>query len=243
MTTLDLLPQLSAVALELPRAVSPALAAAVVGAICGVLAFVVVLLLLGRRARRVTQQQSLVRIAPYVTFADPTRTSSLPPLRAMLPSSELSARAFAKMDYADSDPEIEIVAELDVDADFAAADEDLADPADASPAPPPAVAVSPVVILSGPPSDATGTGPHPASVIPASSSAMRSASLADFEVDDSPTEIAETFFDEPPKPMARTARPQIRAVLPSPPRFDATPALPLGTPTPVTPGTRIDRHP
>lgn len=54
--------------------------------------------------------------------------------------------------------------------------------------------------------------PHPLGVI-------KGASLADFEVDDSPTEIAETLFDEPPRPLQRGATPRIRPIAPAPPRF------------------------
>ena len=67
---------------------------------------------------------------------------------------------------------------------------------------------------------------------------MRAASIADLEMDDSPTEIGETYFDEPPQPRRRTDPPKIRAIAPSAPRFPAaqpepTPLLPQITPPPA----------
>lgn len=63
------------------------------------------------------------------------------------------------------------------------------------------------------------SGVHPLAVIPGDSSVMRAVSSASADaVDDSPTEISETLFDEPPRPLRRGAPPRIRPVAPSPPR-------------------------
>jgi hypothetical protein len=174
------------------------------------------------------------------------------------PSTALSARAFAKMGYAadetsfpdtmSSDPELFV--EVDM-----ADDEDLFLPSKT-----PAVTVAPVVVLSGeapkradksePQLPADKSAPHPLGIIKSSSSAMRvpavvaapppaspapmrAASLADLAYDDSPTEIGETYFDEPPQPRRRTDPPKIRAKQPAPPRFpDQAQQLPQATPPP-----------
>jgi hypothetical protein len=159
------------------------------------------------------------------------------------PSTALSARVFAKMGYAadetsfpdamGSDPE------LFVEVDMTDAEGHVL------PSKTPAVTVAPVVVLSGdapkradksePVLPADKSAPHPLGIIKSSSSAMRApaiaaappaspapmraASIADLAYDDSPTEIGETYFDEPPQPRRRTDPPKIRAKAPAPPRF------------------------
>ena len=48
---------------------------------------------------------------------------------------------------------------------------------------------------------------------------MRAAPIDDLSFDDAKTEIAETIFDEPPKPRTRSEPPRIRKIRPSNPRF------------------------
>jgi hypothetical protein len=48
---------------------------------------------------------------------------------------------------------------------------------------------------------------------------MRAAPIADLSFDDSPTEIGETYFDEPPQPRRRTDPPRIRKIATAAPRF------------------------
>jgi len=173
------------------------------------------------------------------------------------PSTALSARAFAKMGYAsdgldrpDSDPELyvdmgtlEPDEELAVEHPVSVAPVFLAAPpapsaplAPSAPSPAPAASIPPPVLG---PRDPSKSGPHPLGIIPSSSAAMRAvtaASIADLELDDDATQIAETIFDEPPQPRRRTDPPKIRPIAPSPPRFPSsapTPLLPAVTPPPV----------
>jgi hypothetical protein len=118
-------------ALELPSAVSPALAGVVVGAVAGVAVFLTIFLLLTRRkpTRGMASATQVVFIPPYATNAtNVARTSSVPPAHpssfpppsgqlpaatpnvaqsqhagSFVPASSLSARAFAKMGYAFGD--------------------------------------------------------------------------------------------------------------------------------------------
>jgi hypothetical protein len=84
--------------------------------------------------------------------------------------------------------------------------------------------------------------PHPLGIIktgaaamqPSTAAAMPGASIDDLAFDDSPTEIGETYFDEPPQPRRRSEPPKIRAIAPSAPRFrEPTPPLPRVTPPPM----------
>jgi hypothetical protein len=89
------------------------------------------------------------------------------------------------------------------------------------------------------------SAPHPLGIIKSSSTAMKAAaagaSIADLAFDDGPTEIGETYFDEPPQPRRRTDPPKIRPIAPSGPRYptakpvrdDLTPPLPRVTPPPT----------
>jgi len=161
-----------------------------------------------------------------------------------VPSTSLSARAFAKMGY-EVDPDDERDAP---NADpFVSIEVDMLDEDDLvdanTPAPPApasaAVLISPVVVLTsttpvGGIRSAEKTAPHPLGVIKASSPAMRAAPIAELSFDDSPTEIGETYFDETPQPRRRTDPPKIRPIAPKGPRFsDATPMLPRVTPPPT----------
>jgi hypothetical protein len=217
MMNLELLPELrlSALAVDLPGAITPAMAGVVVGALCGVLAFVVALAIIGRRSQKVARVDAVVRIPPYAA-SPPGHPSSFPPPRFVPLGPTTGTLAFARAGF-DGGPEIEILAELEVDSEQVLDDSDLieVEPLPQTVQAVQAVTVTPVVMLNA---------PDPLGIIPASSSAMRGArgargaSMAEFEVDDSPTEIGETFFDEPPRPRARAARPKIRAISPAPPR-------------------------
>lgn len=164
------------------------------------------------------------------------------------PSTALSARAFARMGqaadetpgYSDaasgiSEPDLSVDVELESDRVL---------PSSMS-----AVTVAPVVVLStdkaetsAPVQSADKSAPHPLGIIKSSSTAMRApapslpaplraASIADLAYDDSPTEIGETYFDEPPQPRRRSDPPKIRPKTPAPPRFPEQ-AQPLPRVTP-----------
>ena len=208
---------LSTFAIELPHAITPAIAGLTVGSVVGVVGFVLVMLLVGRGQRRPSRRRArqgdVVFLPPYATMA---RETPLPrafglSAPAFVPSNALSARAFAKMGYAAdeealSDPMFSV--EIDMD-----------EPSRAFATAPsaPAVLVSPVVVLSAPARDKSE--PHPLGIIASSSSAMRAAPIADLSFDDSPTEIGETYFDEPPQPRRRTDPPRIRKIVPAKARF------------------------
>lgn len=161
-----------------------------------------------------------------------------------VPSTSLSARAFAKMGY-----EVDAEDERDApDAEpFVSIEIDMLDEDDLiesnTPAPPApacaAVLISPVVVLTsttpvGGIRSAQMSAPHPLGVIKSTSTSMKAAPIADLSFDDSPTEIGETYFDETPQPRRRTDPPKIRAISPKGPRFpDATPMLPRVTPPPA----------
>ena len=266
--------RLSVLSMELPRAITPTVAGLTVGAFVGVVGFIAVLLIVGRGSRRGTERRvqmqpmqmqpmqvnvDQVFIPPYGTLQ---RDTPLPPAAFQVPpsshlapgpalpfrpSTNLSARAFAKMGYGvevederdspASDPEVIVECAM-----HDLSDEDIkthawASPFPAAPAAPAVpVLVSAILVVeeSGPVS-APKSEPHPLGVIPASSSAMRSprpASFADLEMDDGATEIGETFFDEPPQPRRRTDPPKIRPIAPSGPRFPAAAAQQLPQPTP-----------
>lgn len=269
---------MSVLALELPRAITPAMAGLAVGAIVGVIGFVAVLMLVGRGQRKSRRAQlradQVVFIPPYGTM----RETPLPPaafvvspssshmrvgaayqraplasrprahgrgqMLPFVPSTSLSARAFAKMGY-----EVDAEDERDApDAEpFVSIEVDMLDEDDLiesnTPAPPApasaAVLISPVVVLTsttpiGGIRSAEKAAPHPLGVIRSTSTAMKAAPIADLSFDDSPTEIGETYFDETPQPRRRTDPPKIRAISPKGPRFpDATPMLPRVTPPPA----------
>ena len=281
----DVLPtsgtRLSVLSMELPRAITPEVAGLTVGAFVGVVGFIAVLLLVGRGNRRGAERRAQLQphhqhpqgsagqvvSAPYGTMPRDTplspaafqvpalQPSSMPlPFR---PSTDLSARVFAKMGYgADADdehdspaaaPEVSVGALQELGE---LGDDDVKTNAWASPFPAmtaaPAVAVvapvsvsSIIVVEESGPVSALKSGPHPLGIIPTGSSAMqaaRPASFADLDLDDGgATEIGETYFDEPPQPRRRTDPPKIRPIAPSGPRFPpaATQQLPQPTPPPA----------
>ncbi len=188
---------------EVPASVSPAVAGLVVGAVTGVLLFAVVLLVASRSGRKryrghVAAPYEVMRVPPYVTGSHHV----IPP-----PSSSVPLAGPA--------PTLVLSRPLPVDP-LARAGEQPAqgyDPEDGG------IDITPIVAVGSEPGK-----PHPLGLIPSDSAIMRAASMADFDVDDSPTEIAETLFDEPPRPLQRGAAPRIRPVQPSPPRFSATSA-------------------
>jgi len=247
--------RLSALAVELPQAITPTVAGLTVGAFVGVVGFIAVLLLVGRGGRRGTAQRiqapadRVVFIPPYGTlqrdtplpqaaFQVPPQSFAQqqhafpPPFR---PSSDLSARAFAKMTLGhDAGPESG--SELSIDCEISEVHDAriLAAPPAPSSAP---VSVSAILVVeeSGGVRAAEKSAPHPLGIIPSGSSAMqaapRAASFADLDLDDDgKTEIAETYFDEPPQPRRRSDPPKIRPVAPSGPRFPAS-AQPLPQPS------------
>jgi hypothetical protein len=115
----------------------------------------------------------------------------------------------------------------------------LPPPSSFPPPPPPVVPTEPprpddplaragqhAVASTGAPPVLAPLAPHPLGVIGSGSTTMRAVRPESLAlppatpiVDDSPTEIAETLFDEPPQPLRRGVAPRIRAVAPSPPRF------------------------
>lgn len=214
---------LSTLAIELPHYITPAVAGLTVGSVVGVIGFIAVMLLVGRGTRRPSRKRAYderLFIQPYATMQ---RETPLPPHAfavpaygghspAFAPSTALSARAFAKMGYAadaePSDPLLSVEIEMDGPSGPVAL-----------PPPAPAVTVSPVVVLSAERDDKEKSAPHPLGIIKSTSAAMRAAPIADLSFDDSPTEIGETYFDEPPQPRRRTDPPKIRKIVPAAPRF------------------------
>jgi hypothetical protein len=209
-----------------------------------------------RVAHAYAQQQPFP--PPYAHQA-PVHVPQALPFR---PSTDLSARVFAKMgydvgvvpsdpsDYGDSphsDPELMIECEMP--------EEDEEESAAVAP-----VSVSAILVVeeSGGHREAFKSDPHPLGIIPSGSSAMqplspvsgthalpqpsappallpspRPVSFADLEMDDGATEIAETYFDEPPQPRRRSEPPKIRAIAPAAPRFPTSSShLPRPTPPP-----------
>jgi hypothetical protein len=152
------------------------------------------------------------------------------------PSSALSARVLAKMgrDYDEMDGEMPLSIPRDLPPSIpvelpSSIDVDMTDDDDA-PATSPSgasVLVAPVVMVSADKPAADKSAPHPLGIIKSTSPAMRPASIADLSFDDGPTEIGETYFDEPPQPHRRSDPPRIRPISPAAPRFpEATPRVP-----------------
>ena len=219
---------LSTFAIELPHAITPTIAGLTVGSVVGVVGFVLVMLLVGRSNRRPSRRRAhqgeVVFIPQYGTMP---RETPLPrafglAAPAFVPSNALSARAFAKMGYAGdddaplSDPRGLVSCDsrdpsdsmLEVEIDMDEPSGGFSQPSG------PAILVSPVVVLSG-----STDKPHPLGIIKSSSSAMQAAPIADLSFDDSPTEIGETYFDEPPQPRRRSDPPRIRKITPAKARF------------------------
>jgi len=198
-------------AVELARSLPTQIVAAAVGALVGIALFSVMTLIVARRRARPAFQAAatdLVFIPPYPpaprpvvsppaplpprgpTTAAPVSISDAPrrPL-GFVPSTALSARAFAKMGYSFATPEsIPCVVESV-----------------------PAVASSPAI----------ETGPMSAVSMTTSANILAAAPIAALDLDDGPTELCEPYFDVPPQPRRRGARPKIRPIAPSPPRYPA----------------------
>lgn len=177
-----------------------------------------------------------------------------PPPADFRPSTDLSARAFARMGAVESEAELDSptsAPELSIDCEMFEDDDVVA--------PFRAVAVSAILVVeeSGPVRAADKSAPHRLAIIPTGSSAMVAnppsapastppgapsssvaavgpASFADLEMDEGATEIGEPYFDEPPQPRRRTDPPKIRAVAPTAPRFPVA-AKHVPVPTPPTP--------
>jgi hypothetical protein len=221
---------LSTFAIELPHSITPAIAGLTVGSVVGVVGFVLVMLLVGRGNRRPSRRRARADEVVFVpAYGTMPRETPLPrafglSAHGFVPSNALSARAFAKMGYAAdddaplSDPRPLVSCDSHDPSDpMLSVEIDMDEPSGSFSHPNvPAVLVSPVVVLS----DSTDKlEPHPLGVIKSSSSAMQAAPIADLSFDDSPTEIGETYFDEPPQPRRRTDPPRIRKIAPAKPRF------------------------
>lgn len=205
--------------LSLPAGVTPAVAGLVVGLVTAVIGFVIVALVVFRKRPR----REVMLVPPYATL-EAVRQTPLPPrvfppsandaawpsvTRPFKPSTELSARALAKMGIPVGPFGEEVPHLCDDDVVVEIEDE-------------PAAPSASVPGSSAPPA------PHPLGIIPRSSGVMRATSIQELAFDDSPTEIGEPFFDEPPQPRVKDvvagrepSRPKIRPVAPSPPRFPA----------------------
>lgn len=195
--------------LSLPPGVTPAVAGLVVGLVTAVIGFAIVALVVFRKRPR----REVMVVPPYVTLEGARQTPLPPrvfpadawaaPARPFKPSTELSARALAKMGIP--------VAPFGEEVPHLSDDDVLVD--EEPPAP-----------MSSVP--ASAPAPHPLGIIPRSSGVMRAVSIDELAFDDAPTEIAEPFFDEPPAPRVKDvvvgrepSRPKIRPVAPAPPRF------------------------
>lgn len=257
---------------HLPRAVTPTIAGLAVGAFVGVVGFLAVLFLVGRGQRRTHAARDAANarlaIPPYGTLGQRSPAPLAQPAFAtpsayaghtevldhrvlergamagggFRPSTDLSARAFAKMYASDAESSAELmVLSPDESASLAAAA-----PVPVAPASDPVSVSAILVVGDAGSSPVRPSGPHPLSIIPSSSSiaiaravpsadssaSLRAASFADLDMDDGQTEIAETIFDEPPKPLRRSEPPRIRPISPSRPRFAGSP-VPQPTPPPA----------
>ena len=232
--------QLSLLAFELPSFITPALAGLTVGAVVGVVGFIAVLLIVGRSNRRPRTARALIAadqvvfIPPYAPRAYAAPAPAFVPRfvpfdPSFVPSSDLSARVFAKMrydadaeDYREQPEQRAQHRENVVEVRMLREGTPMMGVAAATVAPVPVapVTVTPVVVLSAPtPAGGIASDPHPLGIISATSSAMRAAPIADLSFDDGPTEIGETYFDEPPQPRRRSDPPRIRPIVPAGPRF------------------------
>jgi hypothetical protein len=265
--------------LELPPAISPTMAGIAVGVVTAVLVFAVFALVIMRRTRapQIDSLRDVRASANEVVFIPPyaagyPSSSPMPVARPValpisvpgvggqkfVPSTALSARAFAKMGFAFG----ERVEGVPLDPLEEAYDrfEAPLPPASVEPtprmhpiiAPPPAGAPVPPAPRTQPMVSAVETGPasevsfpaaqpvarkepSPLGVIPYRSNTLQT-STAGARIDDlsfednAATEFCEPFFDEPPQPPMRGSRPKIRKITPEAPRF-ANPIVPDATPT------------
>ncbi len=238
----------------IPASISPTTAGIAVGVVTGVLGLLsVALFARASRRRRVMTippyATGVARITPLAPMAiDAEEPMAWQPRRPFVPSTQLSARALARIgigpfgeriarsdddehdDYAaferedeDLDVAVDVAVdfEVEVEVDFVEGDDGSCRPA---------VSIAPVVLIGVPQESASVTPPSsnamraaPTSgfhaVAATSSGTMRAARIDDLQFDDAPTEVVETLFDEPPQPRTRSARPKIRQIQPAPPRF------------------------
>ena len=255
--------------LELPEAISPTMAGVLVGLVTAVIVFTVFAIVILKRTKRPTEPSSLrasandvVFIPPYsAALPAPARVPSFPsapppPRHApsgqnFVPSSALSARAFAKMGFAFGEripgAPLEPMEEI--------WEAPHAPPSNRAPHPhPPPPSVRPPFIAQTPPevdrlralaaetgpasavsiaaAVAVATTPARSEIPPPAPAPNAGARIDDLSFDDGPTQFCEPFFDEPPQPPTRGSRPKIRKITPSAPRFPAqTPVVPDAAPT------------
>ena len=246
-------------AIELSRGVPAEIVAATVGALFGVALFGVALVLFSRRKPRMAFQgasSDVVFVPPYPVVrgmwppaphvpnagqgpaAAPAASGSAPamapsaPRLGFVPSTALSARAFAKLGYAfdgssatrrvddGQEPEELASSELEV---IATGERTVREELVAAPESIPCMLESFPALASdgetGPMSAVTlEPAVAPADRRPTSSGLPAAAPIADLDVDDGPTQLCEPFFDEPPQPRRRGTPPKIRPIPPAPPR-------------------------
>lgn len=196
---------------EVVRGIPMEFVAAALGALLGVALFGLGLLFFwswrGGSRRTAPTGGDIVVVAPYPVapgFTSPAIVEPPSPLvtpresaaRALgfVPSSALSARAFAKMGYVFDEPRFDVTAALPGGVGMRAE--------------PQHAAASPVE-----------TGPMSEVTMASSERILASASIAELDLDDGPTELCAPWFDAPPlHPRRPGARPKIRLIPPSPPR-------------------------
>jgi hypothetical protein len=206
-----------------------------VGAVTGVIGFLLVALVATRRGGR----RRVVSIPPYATgvarvtpmppsFAEPGLVPFPPRPRAHTPSRELSAEALAQMGIPIGPFGERVARGLSEDdyPDAASVDVEVARETVGGatvvlppPPPPPRAPLNPLSVIKSSSSALRGTGGTP----PSGSGVMpvlpKGAPIAELSFDDGATEIAETVFDEPPRPRTRSEPPKIRKIGPGAPRF------------------------
>ncbi|MBX3224731.1 MAG: hypothetical protein KF795_29715 [Labilithrix sp.] len=178
---------------------------------------------------------------PPRVFAPPSPFGGRPFAPEFRPSTELSARAFAKMGFAFGE-RLEDGARTESDTGAPAqqpasavetgpasvVEMRAASPVETGPAS--AVTVRPILSVGAAPAPRSDeSSPSPLAIIRRSSSSiMAAAPIAELDLDDGPTELGEPFFDvdaglpapvvEPLQPCHRGAAPKIRPIAPTPPR-------------------------
>jgi hypothetical protein len=195
--------------------------------------------------QRITPMPNIPRMPPPPQFdEEQLRYEPRPRFMPNPQTTQLSASALAAMGcpVGPFGERIPAIAQADtIDADEVDVAVDLFEGEDGNCRLP--VSVAPVVVLAS--NRVSDTAPHPLAVIPSSSKAMntppsgvhvaaavaapsspsssgtmmRAARIDDLSFDDAKTEIAETVFDEPPKPLTRSDPPRIRKIQPGKPRY------------------------
>ncbi len=247
---------------ELPEAISPTVAGIVVGLVTAVIVFTVFALLILRRTKPPSEPVSMrpsandvVFIPPYAAALPapprmpsfPSAPASVPPVQPrFVPSTALSARAFAKMGFAFGERVPGAPLDPLEEAYEVPQGVQRPEPTPVMPQAPAApVAPTPFIAQTPPMMLAAETGPASAvsiaaAVAVATTAPARSeipppaagAPIDELSFDDGPTQFCEPFFDEPPQPPTLGSRPKIRKVAPSGPRFPAsTPVVPDAAPT------------